>query len=390
MTDWGAHHLDIGQWGLGLDRSGPVRVEAKPMVEMISGGFTAFSEYEVKYGYANGVTLTCRSTTANAWNGSVLDPNGQQHGVRFTGKDGWIFVTRGKIAASDPDLLSTPLPSTAERLPVSDNHMRNFFDCVRSRERPICDVEVGHRSASVCHLGVIALRLGRKLEWNPGKEEFVGDPEANQWVCARCDRPGITSAFEDFSFPGSSRAVRNWRMVRPPVIQDLFRDSFLVPSPRYSGERARGARERGSVTQDSPPHPDPSLCTTSFLFSFGQTISKDHGFQFHPAAPQRNPTRKAIALCDSDDRRVVPRACRIALQTVHSQVAGRSVDVRLERKSRRRHRVAERMSASGWRAASRSFMSVVARIEMMPMAGSSRWTLSNCMVSMPQPVFIPL
>jgi predicted dehydrogenase len=189
MTDWGAHHLDIAQWGMGCDRSGPIRVEGKPLAEMIPGGFTAYSEYEVQYAYANGVTLTCHSTTANAWNGGVLDPKGQQHGVRFTGADGWVFVTRGKIEASQPEWLSTPLASSSERLPVSDNHMRNFFDSVRSRQQPICDVEIGHRSASVCHLGVIALRLGRKLEWDPSKEEFVGDQEANQWLAREMRKP---------------------------------------------------------------------------------------------------------------------------------------------------------------------------------------------------------
>ena len=189
MTDWGAHHLDIGLWGAGFERSGPVHVVAQPRVEMIPGGFTAYSEYEVNYVYSNGVTQTCRSTTANAWNGAVLDPKGQQHGVRFQGADGWIFVTRGKIQASDPDLLTTPLPTSAARLAVSDNHMRNFFDCVRSRERPICDVEMGHRSATVCHLGVIALRLKRQLQWDPVKEEFVNDQEANQWLAREMRKP---------------------------------------------------------------------------------------------------------------------------------------------------------------------------------------------------------
>lgn len=182
MTDWGAHHLDIAQWGSGHERSGPISVEGKPLVEMIPGGFTAYSEYEVKYTYSDGVTQTCRSTTANAWNGAVLDPKGQQHGVRFNGTDGWIFVTRGKIEASNPDLLTAPLSEAKVKLPVSDNHMRNFFDCVRSREQPICDAEIGHRSASACHLGVIALRLGRKLAWNPKTEEFVNDADANQWL----------------------------------------------------------------------------------------------------------------------------------------------------------------------------------------------------------------
>jgi predicted dehydrogenase len=189
MTDWGAHHLDIAQWGTGHDRSGPVSVEAKPLVEMIPGGFTASSEYAINYEYASGVKLICQSTKANAWNGTVVDKNGQQHGVKFEGDTGWIFVTRGKIEASDPDLLTTPLPASAERLYVSDNHMQNFFDSVRSREQPICDAEIGHRSVSVCHLGVLALRLDRKLRWDPKAERFVSDKDADRWLAREMRKP---------------------------------------------------------------------------------------------------------------------------------------------------------------------------------------------------------
>jgi predicted dehydrogenase len=182
MTDWGAHHNDIALWGLGLDRSGPVSVEGKPLVEMIPGGFTASSEYEVKFTYENGVTQTTRSTTGDTPYGGVAEQTGQRHGVKFEGADGWIWVTRGKIDASKPEFLTEPLAANATRLEESNNHMQNFFDCIRSRKQPICDAEIGHRSASVCHLGVIALRLGRKLQWDPKKEQFVNDAEANKWV----------------------------------------------------------------------------------------------------------------------------------------------------------------------------------------------------------------
>lgn len=189
MTDWGAHHNDIALWGTGYERGGPVSIEGQSLVPMISGGFTAASEYAVLYTYANGVTQLTRSTHGNGWNGSVTDKAAQQHGVRFEGSDGWIFVTRGKIEASHPDLLTTPLPSSAKRLYASDNHMKNFFDCVRSRQQPICDAEIGHRSVSVCHLGVIAMRLGRALKWDPAKEQFVGDKEANTWLAREQRKP---------------------------------------------------------------------------------------------------------------------------------------------------------------------------------------------------------
>ena len=182
MTDWGAHHNDIALWGTGFDRSGPVSVEGQSLVPMIPGGFTAASEYAIAYTYANGVTQLTRSTHGNGWNGSVTDKEAQPHGVRFEGTGGWIFVTRGKIEASHGDLLTTPLPSGARRLYASDNHMKNFFDCVRSRQQPICDAEIGHRSVTVCQLGVIAMRLGRKLNWNPATQEFAGDKEANTWL----------------------------------------------------------------------------------------------------------------------------------------------------------------------------------------------------------------
>ena len=182
VTDWGAHHNDIALWGLGLERSGPVSVEAKPLVEMIPDGFSACSEYAVNYSYANGVTHSCHSTAANEWNGSVADPKGQQHGVKFEGTDGWIWVTRGSIEASDPEFLTTPLAAGSIRLYESDDHMGNFFDCIRTRQAPICEAEIGHRSASLCHLGVLSLRLGRKLQWNPETERFIGDDDANRWL----------------------------------------------------------------------------------------------------------------------------------------------------------------------------------------------------------------
>ena len=172
MTDWGAHHNDIAQWGNGTERSGPVRVEGKSLEPMIPGGYTAASRYEIQCAYANGVQL------------SILDDGTHklENGIYFEGAEGWIFVNRGKIEASKPELLEEPLPGNALRLYKSDNHMGNFFECVRGRQQPICDAEIGHRSISVAHLGVISLRLGRPLKWNPEAERFVGDAEANEWL----------------------------------------------------------------------------------------------------------------------------------------------------------------------------------------------------------------
>ena len=189
MTDWGAHHNDIALWGLGMERSGPTSIEGTELVDMIPGGHTAASEYRVHYTYANGVTHTCQSTNADNPSGGVIAKNGQRHGVRFTGENGWIWVTRGNIQASEPELLSEPLGSDATRLYVSNNHRANLIECARTRKAPICEAAIGHRSASVCHLGVISMRLGRKLAWDPEAQEFVGDQEANQWLAREMRKP---------------------------------------------------------------------------------------------------------------------------------------------------------------------------------------------------------
>ena len=173
MTNWGAHHNDIALWALGVPA--PESVEAKALAQPIPGGYTAISEYEVQFTHANGVIHRVKTTTAETIGGGVIDPAGQRNGVRFEGADGWIWVNRGTLQASDKSLLDTPLPEKAVRLYKSDDHMANFFDCVRSRKLPIADVEIGHRSASTCHLGVISLRTGLRLEWDGKREEFVAE-----------------------------------------------------------------------------------------------------------------------------------------------------------------------------------------------------------------------
>ena len=167
LTDWGAHHNDIAQWGLGMDDSGPIAVTAsgvKPSDKPNS--YNCHPHFAVTYRYANGANLV---TTSDGKNGN-----------RFVGDQGWVFVARGNdIVASDPKLLEEPLPANAERLYVSENHMGNFMDGIRTRKRPICDVEIGYRSVTVCHIGAIALRLGIPLDWDPKAQHFVG-PHADK------------------------------------------------------------------------------------------------------------------------------------------------------------------------------------------------------------------
>ena len=189
MTDWGAHHNDIARWAAGFD--GPTSVEAKVLAEPIPGGYTTISEYEVTFLYPNGVPQVVRTTRDDSIFGGVVNKEGQRNGIRFEGEDGWIWVTRGNLNASREEIIATPLPDGATRLEVSGDHMGNFFDCVRSRKDPIAKVEVGHRSASMCHLAAIAMRLRRKLQWDPEKEQFIGDgaAEANGFVAREMRKP---------------------------------------------------------------------------------------------------------------------------------------------------------------------------------------------------------
>ena len=198
MTDWGAHHNDIAQWGNGTERSGPVEISGKPLAEMIPGGYDAAAKYRIDMKYANGVTMAIVDENTGTGRNVVGDSKHTPNGVQFLGSDGWIFVARGAIKASKPELLETPLPEGAIRLYKSDDHMGNFFSSVRSRKAPICDVEIGHRSISIAHLGVIAVRMQQPLNWDPDKEEFTGDnaKEANVWVAREMRKP------YDYSFIG--------------------------------------------------------------------------------------------------------------------------------------------------------------------------------------------
>jgi predicted dehydrogenase len=161
--DWGAHHFDIIQNALGMDNSGPV--------EFIPVGFEGCA-YQTHI-YANGVKVERHE-------------EGLKPMIEFTGTKGKVEVSRDDVFETTPsDLAGRPLRGSDVRLYASDNHHTDFFACVRTRQHPISDVEAGHRSATVCHLNVIAAQLGRALRWDPKKEEIVGDPLAARLL----DRP---------------------------------------------------------------------------------------------------------------------------------------------------------------------------------------------------------
>ncbi len=177
VTDWGAHHNDIARWGIGLD--GPTEIEGRALDQPIPGGYTTPSAFEATLTWANGVTQIVKTTPDDTPYGGVIKKDGQRNGLKFTGTDGWIWVNRGDLSASQDGIIETPLPAGATRLEVSNDHMGNFFDCVRSRKNPIAPVEAGHRSAVVGHLIVIALRQGKKFQWDPATEFFTG-PNAQE------------------------------------------------------------------------------------------------------------------------------------------------------------------------------------------------------------------
>ena len=178
MTDWGAHHLDIAQWGI---NALPVEIEATATYPSTPDSFNVAIDFQAKYRYSNGVEMQVKDHGRN--------------GVMFTGTKGRVFVNRGTVAGRPvEDLKQRPLsreafnvygfdnlerPERAGKLDAIINHMGNFFDCIRARKRPISDVDSQHRSVSTCHLGNISMKVGRKLTWDPKQELFVDDPEAN-------------------------------------------------------------------------------------------------------------------------------------------------------------------------------------------------------------------
>jgi hypothetical protein len=181
MTGWGSHGLDQIQWALGMDETGPVEIWTEgdkfnpPTYKAPEGrgrGEQMCRSPMIFYRYANGVTLK-------------LD-NGNPGGGIFIGDKGKIEIFRGRVTSNPADVVKEPIKDDEIRLYKSDNHMQNWLDCIKSREKPIADVEIGHRSGTVCHLGNIARWAGRRLRWDPVKECFPDDAAAN----ALLDRPG--------------------------------------------------------------------------------------------------------------------------------------------------------------------------------------------------------
>ncbi len=161
MTDWGAHHFDIAQWGIGMDGSGPS--EIIPPADPKKGR-------GVRYLYPK---------TPVGDNVTIL--HGKSGGVLFKGEKGEILVNRGKLKSTPGEIIKEPITDSEIHLYKSPGHHKDFLNCMRNRKDPICNVDVGAGSVTVCHLGNLAYWHGRKLKWDPKKWEFPGDSEANKW-----------------------------------------------------------------------------------------------------------------------------------------------------------------------------------------------------------------
>jgi predicted dehydrogenase len=187
MTDWGAHFLDVPQWALGMDTSGPLEIDGQATFPTVANGYDVATRYGARLVYPGGVEV-------------LVDDSQTRYGILFEGEGGRIFVNDGGVYGKPAEQLKDdPLPREEYTMYAHDNlardpgtgggnraslpnHMANFIDCIKSRHDPISEVVGQHRTATVCHLATISMRLGRKLTWDPDRERFVGDDEANRWL----------------------------------------------------------------------------------------------------------------------------------------------------------------------------------------------------------------
>lgn len=175
LTDWGAHYLDTAQWANNSDHSGPVEVEGKGT--FLSGGiYNTADTFHLKYKYGNGVEMD-------------VDSGGVSIG--FKGSEGWIQCLgwRGELTASKKSILNAEIKKSDTHLYTAESEHRNFIDCVKSRKDTFNTVEIGHRTATALHMGNISLLLDRKVNWDPEKEVFINDDEANAMRTRKSRKP---------------------------------------------------------------------------------------------------------------------------------------------------------------------------------------------------------
>jgi len=168
VTDWGAHHIDMAQWGLGMDYSGPVAIRNPRGVFAQHPVYNTATEFSFEAVYESGVKLIVSSK--------------EKGGVKFEGPDGWVWGDRNRHQASTQEIYNSPIGERELHLYESKDHNRNFIDCILSRKPTAAPIEVAHRSVTIAHLGNIALRTGRSLLWNPRTEQILDDQGANDML----------------------------------------------------------------------------------------------------------------------------------------------------------------------------------------------------------------
>ena len=176
LTDWAGHHCDIAQWGMDVEHTGPVEIEGRGDYPR-DGLWNTATTYHFVCTYENGLIMDVANNTRN------------RQGIKFEGTEGWVYVRRGEIDAEPKSLLTSIIGRDEIHLYRSDNHGGNFIDCVRSREETIAPIEILHRSVSIAHLGNIAMQLERNVKWDPERERFVNDAEADRMLSRSMRNP---------------------------------------------------------------------------------------------------------------------------------------------------------------------------------------------------------
>jgi predicted dehydrogenase len=165
IANWGAHLNDVAMWANDTERTGPIEIEGTGHYPPAGNLWDVIQEFSIDFAFANGVKLTCKTDTPY---------------IRFEGSEGWFYVDwKGKMESSIPSLVKWKPGPKDLTLPLKRSEKRDFLDAVKTRGQTLCDAEVGHRVTSLAHLGLAAVSLGRKLKWDPVKEDVVGnDAEA--------------------------------------------------------------------------------------------------------------------------------------------------------------------------------------------------------------------
>ena len=179
LMDWIGHHLDIAHWGLGFDETGPVEVSGRGEFPT-TGIYNSALRYRVEAKYADGTPIVLAGGYDEI-----------QGGTKWIGESGWVWVDRGGFETQPAHLVQEVIGPNEIKLYRSRDHYQNFVDCVRSRAKTIAPCEVAHRSASVGHLGVIAIETGRTIKWDPAAEKILGDPEAERLLSRAYRKPWV-------------------------------------------------------------------------------------------------------------------------------------------------------------------------------------------------------